>query len=576
MTGDIGADLGRRVVVAVAAAFEVDITLDQAVVRPSQRAGVDYQINAAMALAKRLRRPSREVAEQILAHLALGRMAEHVEVAGPGFLNVALDDAWLSEHTAALAADPRFGYTSQGAPRRVVVDYSSPNMAKEMHVGHLRSTIIGDAIVRLHEFAGDEVVRQNHLGDWGTPFGMLVEHLVDEGLHETEFSISDLNIFYQQAREKFDADEDFADRARARVVALQAGDPDTLILWERLLTESKHHIEAVYDLLSVQLTPTDYQGESAYQPVLDDVADELTRRGLAQTSDGALCVFLDGFTGREDKPLPLIVRKRDGGYGYDATDLATIRHRAQNLKGDRLIYVVGAPQSTHFAMIFAAARTAEWISPATETDHVAFGSVLGEDGKILRTRAGVTLKLTDLLHEGVQRAAGIVADRTDLTTAEREEIAQAVGIGAIKYADLSTDRIKDYVFDWDRMLAMDGNTAVYLQYAIARIRSILRRADHIPALGAPVTLVEPAERVLALELARFPEVVGTTLEHLQPHRLAVYLFELATAFSGFYEQCPVLKSDGPVRDSRLALATHTAAVLERGLDLLGIQAPQRL
>ncbi|WP_017588766.1 arginine--tRNA ligase [Nocardiopsis ganjiahuensis] len=576
MTGDIGADLGRRVVAAVAAAFEVDITIDQAVVRPSPRDGVDYQINTAMALAKRLRRPSREVAEQILDHLDLGPMAANVEVAGAGFLNVALNDAWLSEHTTALAADPRFGYRPEGAPRRVVVDYSSPNMAKEMHVGHLRSTIIGDAIVRMHTFAGDEVVRQNHLGDWGTPFGMLVEHLVDEGLHETEFSISDLNVFYQQARTKFDADQDFADRARARVVALQAGDPDTLALWERLLTESKHHIEAVYDLLGVQLTPADYQGESAYQPVLDDVADELTRRGLAHTSDGALCVFLEGFTGREDKPLPLIVRKRDGGYGYDATDLATIRHRAHNLKGDRLIYVVGSPQSTHFAMIFAAARKAEWVSPVTETDHVAFGSVLGEDGKILRTRAGATLKLTDLLHEGVQRAAAIVADRTDLSEAERAEIAQAVGIGAIKYADLSTDRIKDYVFDWDRMLAMDGNTAVYLQYAIARIRSILRRADHTPPLGAPVTLTEPAERRLALELARFPEVMDTALQHLEAHRLANYLFELATAFSSFYEQCPVLKSQDEVRASRLALATHTAAVLEGGLDLLGIETPQRL
>lgn len=528
-----------------------------------------------MALAKTLRRRSREVADEIVAHLDLGDMAQNVEVAGPGFINITLSDTWLQERAAALAADPRLGY-QPGAPRRVIIDYSSPNMAKEMHVGHLRSTIIGDALVRFMEFAGHEVIRQNHLGDWGTPFGMLVEHLVDEGLDERHFSISDLNVFYQQAREKFDNVDGFADRARARVVALQTGDPDTLALWERLLTESKHHIEAVYDLLGVKLTPDDYKGESSYQPWLNDVADELTRRGLAQISEGALCVFLDGFTGREGNPLPLIVRKRDGGFGYDATDLATIRYRAQDLKGDHLIYVVGSPQAQHFALIFAAARKAEWISAETATTHVGFGSVLGEDGRILRTRAGASLKLTDLLNEGVERAAAIVADRTDLTEAERGEIARAVGIGAIKYADLSTDRVKDYQFDWDRMLAMDGNTAVYLQYALARIRSIMRRAEQVPALGAAVVLTEQAERDLVLALSRFPGTVQAALNHLQPHRLATYLFELATQFSSFYENCPVLKSEGQVRESRLVLAAHTAAVLERGLDLLGIEAPQRL
>lgn len=448
----------------------------------------------------------------IVAHLDLGDMAQSVEVAGPGFINITLSDTWLQERAAALAADPRLGY-QPGAPRRVIIDYSSPNMAKEMHVGHLRSTIIGDALVRFLEFAGHEVVRQNHLGDWGTPFGMLVEHLVDEGLDKQHFSISDLNVFYQQAREKFDNVEGFADRARARVVALQAGDPDTLALWERLLTESKHHIEAVYDLLGVKLTPDDYKGESSYQPWLNDVADELTRRGLAQISEGALCVFLDGFTGREGNPLPLIVRKRDGGFGYDATDLATIRYRAQDLKGDHLIYVVGSPQAQHFALIFAAARKAEWISAQTATTHVGFGSVLGEGGRILRTRAGASLKLTDLLNEGMERAAAIVADRTDLTEAERGEIARAVGIGAIKYADLSTDRVKDYQFDWDRMLAMDGNTAVYLQYALARIRSIMRRAEQAPALGAAVVLTEQAERDLVLALSRFPGAVQAALNH---------------------------------------------------------------
>lgn len=575
MTGDIGDDLGQRVVAAISAAFGVDCTVEETVVRPSQRAGVDYQVNAAMALAKRLRRRSREVADTIVAHLDLGDVAENVEVAGPGFINVALSDTWLGEHAASLAADSRLGY-QPGAPQRVIIDYSSPNMAKEMHVGHLRSTIIGDALVRFLEFSGHEVVRQNHLGDWGTPFGMLVEHLVDEGLGKQHFSISDLNVFYREAREKFDNVEGFADRSRARVVALQAGDPGTLSLWERLLTESKHHIEAVYELLGVKLTPDDYKGESTYQPWLNDVADELTRRGLAEVSDGALCVFLEGFMGREGKPLPLIVRKRDGGFGYDATDLATIRYRAQELKGDHLIYVVGSPQAQHFALVFAAARKAEWISPQTTTTHVGFGSVLGEDGRILRTRAGASLKLTDLLNEGVERAAAIVADRTDLTEAERAEIARAVGIGAIKYADLSTDRVKDYQFDWDRMLAMDGNTAVYLQYALARIRSIMRRTEQVPELGAPVVLTAQAERELVLTLSRFPAAMQAAVDYLQPHRLATYLFELATQFSSFYENCPVLKSEGRVRESRLALSAHTAAVLEQGLNLLGIEAPQRL
>ncbi|GAA3762502.1 arginyl-tRNA synthetase [Spinactinospora alkalitolerans] len=576
MLGDIGDDLGQRVAAAVGAAFDVACTIEDAVVRPSQREGVDYQVNAAMALAKRLRRPSREIAEAIVAHIDLGGMAESVDVAGPGFVNITLSTAWLADRTARLAADERLGYLPAVEPQRVVIDYSSPNMAKEMHVGHLRSTIIGDSLVRLMEFAGHEVVRQNHIGDWGTPFGMLVEHLIDEGLAEQSFSIGDLNVFYQQARTKFDADADFAERARMRVVALQAGDPDTLKLWDRLLTESKHHIEAVYDLLGVRLTPDDYKGESTYQPWLGDVSDELRRRGIAEDSEGALCVFLDGFTGRDDQPVPLIVRKRDGGFGYDATDLATIRYRAQDLKGDHLVYVVGAPQALHFAMIFAAARKAEWVSPETTTTHVGFGSVLGPDGRMLRTRAGASLKLTDLLDQAVQRAAGLVAERSDLPEEERARIARAVGIGAVKYADLSVDRDKDYVFDLDRMLAMDGNTAVYLQYAHARIRSILRRADRVPEPGAPVRLTEPAERDLALRLARFPDAVQMAIVNLQPHRLCTYLFELATAFSTFYENCPVLKSEGAVRESRLALALHTAAVLNRGLDLLGIDTPERL
>ncbi|MFD0856172.1 arginine--tRNA ligase, partial [Actinomadura adrarensis] len=508
-------------------------------------------------------RPSREIAEQIAAHLDRTGLHEP-EVAGPGFINLRFTDEFLAANLLELAADERLGVPLQD-PNRVVIDYSSPNMAKEMHVGHLRSTIIGDALVRLHEELGHEVIRQNHLGDWGTPFGKLVEHLVDESLTDGDLSISDLNEFYVAASRKFDNDPAFAERSRKRVVALQAGEPTTLALWRRLLDESKRHMEAVYALLGVKLTPADYKGESSYNDVLASTCDELIAKGLAITSEGALCVFPHGFTGRDDQPMPLIIRKRDGGYNYDTTDLATIRYRSQELKGDTLLYVVGAPQSLHFRMIFAAAREADWLPPTSTAVHVAFGSVLGTDGKILASRAGASLKLVDLLNEAVARARAIVADRSELSEDEQDAIAHAVGIGAVKYADLSTARDKDYVFDWDRMLAMDGNTATYLQYAHARIRSLLRRAANTPVTPADdsaanatgLALSEPAERALALKLSQYPSAVTTTAQHNEPHRLCTYLFETATAFSAFYEYCPVLDAAPATRASRLALSAHT-------------------
>ncbi|GAA1883668.1 arginine--tRNA ligase [Actinomadura bangladeshensis] len=576
MLPDLGAELERRIVDAVHAALDVEITPEQAVIRPSAPGrAADYQCNAAMPLAKRLGRPSREIADAIAAHLdTTGLIAD---VAGPGFVNLTFTEEFLAAHLAALAADDRLGVPEQ-APLRVVIDYSSPNMAKEMHVGHLRSTIIGDALVRLHEELGHEVIRQNHLGDWGTPFGKLVEHLVDEGLTSGELSIGDLNEFYVQASRKFDADPDFAERARKRVVALQAGDPATLDLWRRLLEESKRHMEAVYALLGVRLTPADYMGESACNDVLGSTCDELVAKGLAMPSEGALCVFPRGFTGREGAPVPLIIRKRDGGYNYDTTDLATIRYRSQDLKGDLLLYVVGAPQALHFKMIFAAAREAEWLAPTSTATHVAFGSVLGSDGKVLGSRKGAGLKLADLLQEAVTRAAAIVADRSELSADEQAEIARAVGIGAVKYADLSTAREKDYVFDWDRMMSMDGNTATYLQYAHARIRSLIRKAADSGAGdgSANLLLAEPAERALALKLSQYPAAVTAAARFAEPHRLCTHLFETATAFSTFYETCPVLTAGDAVRASRLALSTHTARVIRHGLALLGIQAPERL
>jgi arginyl-tRNA synthetase len=575
---DLAHELGARVAAAVHAAYGLEITAEQALIRPAapgRRA--DYQSNAAMTLAKRLGRSSVKVAEAIVDHLDASGLEGRPEVAGPGFINITFDTAFLGSHVAALAADARLGLPEAPVRRRVVIDYSSPNMAKEMHVGHLRSTIIGDALVRLLEHLGHEVIRQSHLGDWGTPFGMLVEHLVDEGWNGGGHTVADLTAFYADARRKFDADEDFAERARKRVVALQAGDPDTLALWRELLEESKRHIEQVYAMLGVRLTREDYRGESTYNPLLADVAAELESQGLARISDAALCMFPTGFIGRDGEPLPLIVRKRDGGYGYAATDLATIRHRAQDLKGDYLIYVVGAPQKLHFEMIFTAARQAGWLPEDATAVHVPFGSVLGEDGRMLRTRAGATLKLTDLLGEGIDRAAAIVAERSELDTAEQARIAQAVGIGAVKYADLSSDREKDYVFDWDRMLAMDGNTAVYLQYAHARIRSVLRKAGYQPTPGPSLLLREPAERALAFKLSQFPAAVQAGAEHLDPHRLCTYLYELAVAFSGFYENCPVIAAGSDdLRDSRLRLCEYTARVLAQGLHLLGIEAPERL
>lgn len=581
MLSDLGAELEQRVINAARAALDIEITPEQAVIRHSAPGrGADYQCNAAMALAKRLGRPSRDIAGQIAEHLDRTGLHEP-DVAGPGFINLRFTEEFLAANLLQLAADDRLGVPRHD-PHRVVIDYSSPNMAKEMHVGHLRSTIIGDALVRLHEELGHEVIRQNHLGDWGTPFGKLVEHLVDEGLTGGGLSISDLNEFYVAASCKFDSDPDFAERARKRVVALQAGDPATLDLWRRLLNESKRHMEAVYDLLGVRLTPADYKGESAYNDVLASTCDELIAKGLAITSQGALCVFPRGFTGRDQTPMPLIIRKRDGGYNYDTTDLATIRYRSQELKGDLLLYVVGAPQSLHFQMIFAAAREADWLPYTSIATHVAFGSVLGADGKILASRSGASLKLVDLLNEAVNRARAIVAERSELGQDEQDAIAHAVGIGAVKYADLSTARDKDYIFDWDRMLSMDGNTAAYLQYAHARIRSLIRKAATTPhsspqSSPAPaITLAEPTERALALKISQYPAAVTTTARHQEPHRLCTYLYETATAFSAFYENCPVLNADPATRASRLALSTHTARVLQHGLGLLGITAPERL
>ena len=566
---------------AIATAFGPELEATDPLLRRSQhpRFG-DYQANVAMSLARTVGGNPRDVATAIVQQLDVDDVCQAVEVASPGFVNLTLRPEHIASELGATAADERLGVHPAGRQETVVVDYSAPNVAKEMHVGHLRSTIIGDALVRVLDFLGQRVIRQNHLGDWGTPFGMLIEHLLDLGEQEAAhgLSVGDLTAFYRQAQAKFSADPGFAERARGRVVALQQGDGATLALWRLLVEESTRYFQSVYERLGVTLRDEDLCPESFYNPMLDDVAAELEAKGLARLDQGALCAFPSGFTGRDGEALPLIVRKSDGGYGYAATDLAAVRYRTTERGATRLVYVVGAPQAQHLAMVFATATEAGWLVPPARAEHVAFGSVLGTDGKMLKTRVGEAVKLSELLDEAVERAAAVVGEKSpDLDVVSRAEVARAVGIGAVKYADLSNDRVKDYVFDWDRMLAMDGNTAPYLQYAHARVRSIFRRAGGTEAATGEMVVAQPAERALALELLSLDEVVHTTAELLQPHRLCTYLFELATAFTRFYEQCPVLRADtAELRRSRLALSELTARVLRQGLGLLGIDAPDRM
>ncbi|HEY8202645.1 MAG TPA: arginine--tRNA ligase [Actinomycetota bacterium] len=559
------------------------------VIRPAQhpRFG-DYQANVALSLGRTLGMAPREVAERIVEHLDLSGLADPPEVAGPGFVNLRLRPEFLAREAARLAADPRLGVEPSRAAETVVVDYSGPNVAKEMHVGHLRSTIIGDAIARILEFLGDRVIRQNHLGDWGTQFGVLIEYLVETGragglLESGAGTGLDLTALYREGVARFESDPGFAGRARARVVALQGGDPETLAVWRCLVETSARHFEAVYQRLGVTLTPADTRGESFYNPMLDAVVGDLERAGLVRENRRALCVLPPGFQARDGEPLPLIVRKSDGGYPYAATDLAAIRYRVTELGANRIAYVVDARQTQHFAMVFATARMAGWLDGA-RAEHVVFGAVLGDDGRPFKTRSGEMPRLADLLDEAVRRAADVVAVKSpDLSPEEAQRVAEVVGIGAVKFADLANDRTRDYVFSWERMLAMDGNTAPYLQYAYARARSILRKAeqdgDDAAALAANAQIIvgHPAERALVLQLLGFGEVVAAAAETLEPHRIAGYLFDAATLFSSFFEQCPVLAAPSPgERRSRLILCDLVARILRQGLSLLGIEVLEKM
>ncbi|MEO3753540.1 arginine--tRNA ligase [Streptomyces sp. B6B3] len=553
--------------------------------RPSDRA--DLQANGMLALAKRLKGNPRELAGQVVERVNNGDVIEEIEVSGPGFLNITLTDRAIISTLAARAADERLGVPLVEHPRTMIVEYSQPNVAKEMHVGHLRSTVIGDALARILGFRGEHVIRRNHVGDWGTQFGMLIQYLLEhpheldhEGGEGGDAAMSRLNHLYRASRQVFDADPEFKERARARVVELQSGDPETLALWQRIVDESKIYFNAIYRRMDVLLTDDDLVGESAYNDDLATLAEELESSGVAVRSAGALCVFFDDVRGADGEQVPLIVRKADGGFGYAATDLAAVRQRVGTLGAETMLYVVDARQALHFRMVFETAGRAGWL-PEGVAHHLPFGTVLGKDGRPFKTRSGEVVRLASLLDEAVERAAEVVRekDRDDrLSAAEVAERAEQVGIGAVKYADLSTSRSRDYVFDLDRMVSLSGDTSVYLQYAYARIQSILRRAgDTARASAHPELPLAPAERALGLHLDSFAETLDAVAETYEPHKLAGYLYTLATQYSAFYENCPVLAAEDPATvANRLFLCELTARTLRLGMSLLGIHTPERL
>jgi arginyl-tRNA synthetase len=576
--------LEARVRDAIVAAFGSEHASADPAVHRSNFA--DFQADAALRLAKPLRQKPLDIANAIREKLDLGGLvddASSVTVSPPGFVNITLGRSFLAEAVTKLAMDPRAGVAPAEHPETVVIDYSSPNVAKEMHVGNLRSTIIGDALARTLGFLGHRVLRHNHIGDWGTPFGMLIEHLLDIGAETAanELSLGALNEFYQAARKKFDGDTAFAERARKRVVLLQGGDEATLSHWRVLVDASRRYFASVYARLGVLLEDSDVRGESSYNELLPAVARDLEAMGLARRDQGALCVFLDEFRGKDKEIVPVIVQKSDGGFGYAATDIAALRFRVHDLGGRRILYVIGAPQAQHLAMVFATVKKASWLPEGARAEHVAFGSVLGKDKKMFKTRSGDSVKLAELINEAIERDRVLIkAKNPDLGDDEITRMATAVGIGAIKYADLSSDRIKDYVFDWDRMLAFEGNTGPYLQNAHARICSIERKAEQegiTVGLSPAIVLTEEPERRLAVELLELEPAVRAVADTLAPHKLTTYLYDLATTFTNFYENCPVLRVEDPaVRASRLWLCRATRQSLALGLGLLGIAAPERM
>ena len=623
----------------------------------------DFQINGVMGAAKKAKQNPRELAQKVAEALADNAVIESAEVAGPGFINLRLRPEFLAQNIHAALKDARFGIAKTDKPQTVVIDYSSPNLAKEMHVGHLRSSIIGDSISRVLEFMGNTVIRQNHVGDWGTQFGMLVAYLVEQQKDNAAFELADLEQFYRAAKVRFDEDPAFADTAREYVVKLQGGDETVLALWKQFVDISLSHAQAVYDTLGLKLRPEDVAGESKYNDDLQPVVDDLVEKGLAVEDDGAKVVFLDEFKNKEGEPAAFIVQKQGGGFLYASTDLACLRYRVGTLHADRLLYVVDHRQALHFEQLFTTSRKAGYLPEDVKAEFIGFGTMMGKDGKPFKTRSGDTVKLVDLLTEAVERATALVKEKNprnemedwaDLAndvlqdirdveesykeidkyieelgfepdkngisniqhssqsndkelekikenllqvakdaksliisddgelrsrrspeyyseTARKDiaKIARTVGIGAVKYADLSKNRTSDYVFDWDAMLSFEGNTAPYLQYAYTRVQSVFRKAGEWDA-NAPTILTEPLEKQLAAELLKFEDVLQSVADTAYPHYLAAYLYQIATLFSRFYEACPILKSEGATRNSRLQLAKLTGDTLKQGLELLGI------
>ncbi|MGW7256916.1 arginine--tRNA ligase [Streptomyces sp. NPDC054834] len=556
--------------------------------RRSDRA--DFQANGILALAKKAKANPRELATQVVSHIVTGDVIKDIEVSGPGFLNVTITDQAITRNLAARYADEsgRLGVPHAANPGTTVIDYAQPNVAKEMHVGHLRSAVIGDAVVQILEFTGETVVRRHHIGDWGTQFGMLIQYL-DEHPHELDHkraqvtgdeAMSNLDRLYKAARKLFDSDEEFKTRARRRVVDLQAGEPHTLAMWQKFVDESKIYFFSVFEKLDMEVRDPDIVGESGYNDMLAETCRLLEESGVAVRSEGALCVFFEDVKGPDGNPVPLIVQKSDGGYGYAATDLSAIRDRVFNLKANTLLYVVDARQSLHFKMVFETARRANWLGEDVTAHQLAFGTVLGKDGKPFKTREGETVKLQDLLDEAVDRATAVVrekAEKVGLTEQEITENGRYVGIGAVKYADLSTSAVRDYKFDLDQMVSLNGDTSVYLQYAYARIQSILRKAGEASPAAHPELALAPAERALGLHLDQFAETVLEVATAYEPHKLAAYLYQLATLLTSFYDQCPVLKAETPEQvENRLFLVDVTARTLHQGMALLGIRTPERL
>ncbi|MBM9510573.1 arginine--tRNA ligase [Actinacidiphila acididurans] len=585
----LSASLQQRVSAALAAAVPSAADADP-LLRRSDRA--DFQANGVLGLAKRAKANPRELAGQVLAALPADDVLAGAEVSGPGFLNLTVSDSAITANLAARAEDPRLGVPLAAEPGVTVIDYAQPNVAKEMHVGHLRSSVIGDAIAKILEFGGERVIRRHHIGDWGTNFGMLIQYLVEHP-HELdhtesadadagEASMSRLDRLYKGARTLFDADEGFKERSRRRVVDLQAGDPETSALWQQIVDESKIYFYSVYDKLDIDIEDADIVGESGYNDMLTETCDLLEKAGVAVWSNGALCVFFDDVKGKDGEPVPLIVRKADGGFGYAATDLSAVRNRTGDLHANTLLYVVDVRQALHFKMVFDTARRAGWLTDDVTARHLPFGTVLGPDGKPFKTRAGKSVRLEDLLDEAVERATAVVREKGEKIGLTDEEITangRQVGIGAVKYADLSTSLGRDYVFDLDRMVSLNGDTSVYIQYAYARVKSIFRKGggDLKPAPHPEVPLAQ-AERALGLHLDAFGDTLAEVATTYEPHRLASYLFQLASLFTTFYEQCPVLTAEGgaPQVENRLFLSDLTARTLHQGLVLLGIRTPDRL